>query len=125
MGSEPMIKKLSVILMCLVFSIAKIGFAQANQIFVDSAGRSVGIPDNVGRLMAAGPAASVLLYAVSPEKMVGWVKEPSAADKAFLRPSTQGLPVYGRITGKDGSINLAIIATLKPDLIIDFGDVNA
>ena len=40
---------------------------------VDSVGRRVELPVHVGRVMPAGPPASILLYAVAPESMLGWV----------------------------------------------------
>ena len=98
--------------------------ALANQTFVDSAGRSVSIPDHIDRVMAAGPPASTFLYALVPAKLVGWVKEPAAAALPFLLSSAAALPVQSRLTAKDGTINAAAILALKPDLIVDIGDVS-
>ena len=39
---------------------------------IDSAGRKVEVPDRIERVMAAGPPASVLIYMLAPEKMIGW-----------------------------------------------------
>ena len=39
----------------------------------DSAGRAVSLPDRVGRVMAAGPNAAIVLYVLAPEKMIGWI----------------------------------------------------
>ena len=41
----------------------------------DSAGRHVTIPSAIQRVMPAGPPAALLLYALAPEKLIGW---PSA-----------------------------------------------
>jgi hypothetical protein len=38
----------------------------------DSAGGTVDVPDKVGRLYASGPPASVLVYALAPETLIGW-----------------------------------------------------
>jgi len=38
--------------------------------FVDDAGRKVEIPDRVQRVYAAGPPASVLVFALAPDKLV-------------------------------------------------------
>src|SRR5690606_33925883 len=67
---------------------------------VDSAGRSVEVPAVPQRVLAAGPPASVLLYALAPEKMVGWVREPGAGEKPFLAEPYRDLPTYGRLTGR-------------------------
>ena len=90
---------------------------------VDSAGRRVAIPQQISRVLAAGPPASVLLYTLAPEKMVGWVRTPSPAEKAFLAQSVRELPEYGRLTGRGGTANLESVLKFKPDLIIDSGSL--
>ncbi len=93
--------------------------------FVDAAGRKVEIPDTVHRVLAAGPPASVLLYALAPDKMVGWVREPGADEKAFIAAPYRDLPAYGRLTGKGNTANIEMVLKMKPDLIIDVGTVDA
>lgn len=90
----------------------------------DAAGRTVTVPDKIERVMAAGPPASILLYVLAPEKMVGWVREPGEAEKAYLMPSVHGLPTYGQLTGKGGTANIEAVLAAKPDIIIDVGTVN-
>lgn len=89
--------------------------------FVDAAGRTVEVPERAKRVLAAGPPASVLLYTLAPETMIGWVRAPSPDEAAFLTPETRGLPAYGRLTGKGNTANVEAVLTLKPDLIIDVG----
>jgi len=90
----------------------------------DATGRRVTIPDAPARVFAAGPPASVLLYAVAPEKMIGWVRPPKERDLPFLTPEVAALPELGRLTGKGGTLNLEVLLAAKPDLIVDFGTVN-
>ncbi|MFC6443942.1 iron ABC transporter substrate-binding protein [Shinella zoogloeoides] len=90
----------------------------------DAAGRVVEIPDKVERVLAAGPPASVLVYVLAPEKLVGWVREPKAEEKAFLLPAVRDLPVFGQLTGKGGTANIEAVLAAKPDVIIDAGTVN-
>lgn len=45
--------------------------ALAERTLTDSAGRSVRLPDRVERVFAAGPPASVLVYAPAPERLLG------------------------------------------------------
>lgn len=89
----------------------------------DSAGRPVELPQKITRVLAAGPPASVLLYTLAPEKMIGWVRTPSPAEKAFLAESVRELPEYGRLTGRGGTANLEVVIKFAPDLIIDVGSV--
>jgi iron complex transport system substrate-binding protein len=91
----------------------------------DAAGRKVVLPDRIERVMAAGPPASILLYVLAPEKMVGWVREPGQSEKEFLLPSVRELPTFGQLTGKGGTANIEAVLAAKPDVIIDVGTVNA
>ncbi len=98
--------------------------ASAGRTITDSAGRKVEIPDRVERILAAGPPASVLVYVLAPEKLVGWNRKPSPAEAAFLTPDAQKLPEIGRLTGRGGTANLEAIIAAKPDLIVDFGSIS-
>lgn len=91
----------------------------------DATGREVQIPASPERVFAAGPPAATLLYTLKPQAMVGWVREPKAADLPFLLPEVAGLPVLGRLTGKGDTLNLEVLLKAKPDLIVDYGSVNA
>jgi len=87
----------------------------------DSAGRQVEVPDSIARVHAAGPPASVLLYALAPQKMIGWLRAPRDSQKPFLMPAARMLPTIGRLTSRT---DLERLAGDKPDLIVDFGAVN-
>ena len=91
---------------------------------IDSAGRSVVIPDTISRIFAAGPPASTLLYVLAPQDMIGWVRAPRDAEKAYLMPAVRGLPELGRLTGRGDTLNLERLIAEKPDLVIDFGTIN-
>jgi hypothetical protein len=65
----------------------------ASQFVVDSAGRRVEIPDHIARVQPAGPPATVLIYALAPEKLVGWVRKPREAELAYLSPVVRNLPL--------------------------------
>ncbi|VDC30616.1 ABC transporter substrate-binding protein [Pseudogemmobacter humi] len=91
----------------------------------DATGREVQVPANPARVFAAGPPASTLLYVLKPEAMVGWVQAPDAHDLPFLRPGTAALPELGRLTGKGDTLNLEVLLTATPELIVDYGTVNA
>jgi len=121
---ERLLETLHIILTLIAFLIAPAGFAQDTpRSITDSAGRSVEIPQRILRVMAAGPPASILLYTLAPEKMIGWVRIPTPAEKAFLKESVRELPEYGRLTGRGGTANLENVLRFKPDLIIDMGSV--
>ena len=48
--------------------------AVAAREFTDDAGRKVQLPDKVTRVYAAGPPASVLVFAIAPDKLIGWTR---------------------------------------------------
>jgi iron complex transport system substrate-binding protein len=89
----------------------------------DSAGRVVELPERIPRVLAAGPPGSILLYTLAPEKMVGWVRTPTAAEKEFLLPSVRDRPEYGRLTGRGNTANMENVLKFQPDLILDIGSV--
>jgi iron complex transport system substrate-binding protein len=91
---------------------------------VDSAGRKVEVPDHVEHVMAAGPPASVLVYVLAPQKLVGWNQKPRDNELPYLSPAVRNLPEVGRLTGRGGTANLEAVINAKPDVIVDFGSVN-
>ena len=96
--------------------------AQARTI-TDSAGRVVEIPDDVTRVFAAGPPASILVYALKPEALLGWPRALRDYEKPYIAEPYRELPETGRLTGRGGGANLERVLALKPDLIVDFGSV--
>jgi iron complex transport system substrate-binding protein len=80
----------SSLLFWLLFSYLPACAQDAPRKVVDSAGRRIEIPQRISRILAAGPPASILLYTLAPEKMIGWVRTPSPAEKAFLAESVRG-----------------------------------
>ncbi len=89
----------------------------------DSAGRIVEIPDRVERVFAAGPPASILVYALKPEALLGWPRRLRDYEKPYIARPWRDLPETGRLTGRGGDANLERVIVLRPDLIVDFGSV--
>jgi iron complex transport system substrate-binding protein len=87
----------------------------------DSAGRTVELPEAVGRVFAAGPPASVFVYALAPEKLLGWTRAFRGSEADYVTPAAAGLPVLGRLTGRGGDANLETVLAARPDLILDVG----
>jgi iron complex transport system substrate-binding protein len=66
-----------------------------------------------------------LLYTLAPEDLLGWPKAPSDEAKPYLATPYGDLPAYGRLTGRNATVDLDQVKGLKPDLILDVGDVDA
>ena len=114
--------KLQLILIGLAIAVGLSPGAWARSI-VDSAGRVVEIPEKIARVFAAGPPASIVVYALRPEVLLGWSRALSEEEKKFIAEPFGELPETGRLTGRGGEANVERMLTLKPDLIIDFGSV--
>ncbi|MBK4215615.1 iron ABC transporter substrate-binding protein [Paracoccus caeni] len=91
----------------------------------DATGREVQVPANPAKVFAAGPPAATLLYTLKPEAMVGWVRPVKPADRPYLLPETHDLPELGRLTGRGDTVNLEVLLSTGPDLIVDYGTINA
>lgn len=109
--------------MLAVAALLASGAARA-ETFTDSAGRSVELPAQVIKVLAAGPPASVMLYTLVPEKLMGWTGAPSPEALAYLPARFRGLSAQVRITGRSPAAAEAIKA-LGANLIVDFGTVDA
>jgi iron complex transport system substrate-binding protein len=105
-----------------ITSLALAPFSASARPFTDGGGRRIDLPDTVARVFPAGPPASLVLFAVAPEKMLGWTRAPSPAARAFLPQRYAGLPELGRLTGRGNTVNLENVVRLKPDLVLDVGN---
>jgi iron complex transport system substrate-binding protein len=97
--------------------------AAAERVVTDSAGRQVAVPDRIERVFAAGPPASILLYILAPDRMIGWPRAPHPEELPYIAPEYRDLPEVGWLTGRGDTVNLEVLLQSKPDLIFDFGSV--
>jgi iron complex transport system substrate-binding protein len=95
--------------------------APAQQVVIDSAGRSVTLPARIDRVFAAGPPAAIFVYALTPDRLLGWPRELRVEEQAYLPARYAGLPALGRLTGRGGTANVETVLAVKPDLILDYG----
>jgi iron complex transport system substrate-binding protein len=97
--------------------------AQATRLIVDSANRKVAIPARVERIYAAGPPASILVFAVAPDKLLGWTTPWREAEKPYIARRYLELPVLGRLTGRGNTANVEVLLAHRPDVIVDYGAI--
>lgn len=88
----------------------------------DSAGREVEIPKEIKRVAPSGALAQIVLFSISPDKIIGWSKTPSEATKKYMDEKYWNLPEFGQFYGKNVSLNIEALIKSKPDVIIDIGD---
>jgi iron complex transport system substrate-binding protein len=89
--------------------------------FTDDAGRRVRLPDRVERVYAAGPPASVLVFAIAPDKLIGWTRAFRENEAQWVDPRYASLPEVGRLTGRGNTANVEGVLKAKPDLVVDVG----
>jgi iron complex transport system substrate-binding protein len=98
--------------------------AHAAREFVDDAGRRVSLPDRVERVYAAGPPASVLVFALAPGKLIGWTRAFREDEAQWVPRKYAELPELGRLTGRGNTASVEVVLQAKPDLIIDVGSTS-
>src|SRR5688500_2009177 len=97
--------------------------AQETRIVADAAGRKVVLPRRIERIYAAGPPASILVFAIAPDKLIGWTSAGREAERPFIAKKYADLPTLGRLTGRGNTANVEVVLGAKPDVIIDYGTV--
>lgn len=106
--------------LALILAAVCLRYASARDV-VDSAGRTVTLPATIERVYAAGPPASILVYAIAPDKLLGWTRGMTPDEAAFLPQRYAELPSLGRLTGRGNTANVEVVLAAKPDLIVDAG----
>ena len=91
--------------------------------FVDDAGRSVALPARVGRVMAAGAPAEVMLYTLVPDFLVGRNRVPGDDALEFFPPAYRTPTLIRQLPEVDNPAADAELVALKPDVYIDYGTV--
>ena len=104
--------------------LATAAFAADKRIVVDSTGRRVEVPAKIERVFAAGGPASVFLYTLAPEKLLGWTSQVTPEERAYIPAQYAGLPAVGRLTGRGNTANVEVVLASHPDVILDYGTIN-
>jgi iron complex transport system substrate-binding protein len=91
---------------------------------VDSAGRRVEVPARIARVFVAGGPASVFVYTLAPEKLLGWNRPLTPEERAYIPSRYANLPTLGRLTGRGNTANVEVVLASRPDVIIDYGVIN-
>lgn len=76
-----------------------------------------------GDVFAAGQPAAILIMALAPSRLLGWPRRP--ADAAFqMLPAAADLPERGALASGGAPASFERVASLKPTMILDYGDVH-
>jgi iron complex transport system substrate-binding protein len=63
----------------------------------------------------------VLVFAIAPDKLVGWTRGLRPNEAQFFDPRYASLPELGRLTGRGDTANVEVVLRAKTDLIVDVG----
>ncbi|MCC0017829.1 MAG: iron ABC transporter substrate-binding protein [Rhodobiaceae bacterium] len=110
------------VLIIVLFGLCGIAPLKAGEV-TDSAGRTISVPEEVNKVFASGPPASVLVYVLKPDALTGWPRALRDNEKPYIAPAQRELPELGRLTGRGDTANLEVVLKVAPDLIIDFGSI--
>jgi iron complex transport system substrate-binding protein len=97
------------------------GNSLAQSPVTDASGRELRPPAKVERVFAAGPPASVLVFAIAPDKLVGWTRGMRPNEAQFFDEKYARLPELGRLTGRGDTANVEVVLQARTDLIVDVG----
>jgi len=117
-------KCLHVLRQALIAAACLLSTALAAREVEDATGRRIVLPDQVTRVMAAGPTAAVVLYVLAPGKMIAWPSAPRPNEREFILPAVRDLPELGRLTGRGDTANVEVVLKARPDVIFDYGSVS-
>lgn len=93
--------------------------------FTDDVGRTVSIPENITRVAVTGPLAQIVVFSISPDKLVAIASEWSDDAEQYLDEKYYDMPVLGQIYGGTSEMNVEELAKVNPQIIIDVGETKS
>ncbi len=87
---------------------------------VDMGGRTVHLPEEVGRVFCTNPIGTVDVFGLAPEKLVGWNFRPAGDNKKYIPDELFALPSLGVWMGAGSVPNAEEIAKQDPDALLCF-----
>jgi iron complex transport system substrate-binding protein len=102
---------------------ASVVAAAEPRVVVDAAGRQVAVPARIERVFAAGPPATVFVYTLAPDTLLGWYRPLTTDERDYIPARYAELPTLGKLTGRSNTPNLEVVRAARPDVIVDYGAV--
>lgn len=96
--------------------ISKNSSQESTKTITDMSGRKVTIPSEIKKAYGANPMATILLYTIAPDTMIGWNDE--MPNKDYLPEKYRNLPVVGNIGSNKSNSSVEEIIKYNPDVII-------
>ncbi len=91
------------------------------RIFIDDAGRSVELPEEISRIVPSAAMSQIILQTLAPEMFVGLASDLQEEARGIVEDSLFALPDLGSLYA-GGDLNIEELAKAEPQLIIDMGE---
>ena len=89
-------------------------------VFTDDVGREVEVPAEISRIVATGPLAQIVLYAIAPDMLVGLASKWDDSAKGIIPEEYLNLPYFGQLYNT-ANLNVEELALAAPQVIVDIG----
>ena len=84
------------------------------------AGRTLTVPAKIDNVFPTIPNASIFLYTLAPDKLLGWNYELNAVERSIILEEYHGLPNFGM----GDAMNYEAIIAAGPDVAVSVGPLN-
>lgn len=88
----------------------------------DMAGRKLEVPKKINKLMSTDSVGAIIIYSLSPDKLVGWNYDLREEEKQYINEKYHDLPNLGG-AGKS-PLNLEELLKIDPDLLVSVGEID-
>lgn len=117
-------KRLFAAFLLLIASSASAQAAEKDSLIVATFG-TLTPPEKVERIISAGPVSDPLLASLAPSKLLGISGTMfESGYKKYFPAQVGNLPSTGRIANRASTFPMEKLVALKPDMIIDLGNVS-
>lgn len=100
-------------------------FARGQRLVEEALFGKLPAANHIQRVISSGPPSDLLMFALAPEKMVGFASiSLKKGHTGLFAQQWLDLPVYGRLAGRGSTLSLEQLLSYNPDLIIDTGNID-
>ena len=99
-------------------------FAMPSRKIVDMAGREIVVEKYVDKVYGAGADATVYLYSLAPDKLIGTNYAFNSAEKLYIPAKYHNLPMLGSFSGSKTNTNLEALLKADPDVLVMTSDLS-
>jgi len=87
---------------------------------VDMGGRTVIVPNEIGKIFTTDPVASIYIYTFDPNRLLGWNFELNAIERSMVLEEYHSIPIFGM----GASINYEAVIAAQPTIALVVSRIN-